>query len=417
MANVNKLRDLVKRGVISQADLTGETLSGSIGEPINQPSPSRNALRQFADGEGFGSSVLDALYDPVAGRFRSGGAVRDESTGKVSVFAGAEPQRQAARVVGVGGSGVTDLGMEQGGNYQVDMSRPPIEIAGLGKGYYTKDGRSAIIQNPDGTQTRALLGFDREATMRNKFNDLKMQKDEADINYRNLQAQELQRGMNAPASGGAMTMSEVLDPKDPSRLLRIDARTYRGGSLGDEGVIGISGKEPTAAKRDEKSLEGREQLASVLAGMRQNLAMLRESGGMVSNQESAPENLVARVRSSRPGQFLGGVFGTPEQTARKELDSSRLQLLSAIKNATGMSSQQMNSNMELKAWLDSLGATNSDYESNVAILDKLEDTFVKNAGAGKVARAGERNQSDERPKELSPAEWQRLQELKRKYGR
>lgn len=40
----------------------------------------------------------------------------------------------------------------------------------------------------------------------------------------------------------AVTTTQVIDPKDPNRLLNVDARTYKGGSLGSPGVIGVSGK-------------------------------------------------------------------------------------------------------------------------------------------------------------------------------
>lgn len=57
----------------------------------------------------------------------------------------------------------------------------------------------------------------------------------------------------APAQPPAVSASEVVDPNDPTRTLRIDARTYKGGSLGSVGVIGVSGKTPETQKRLEKS--------------------------------------------------------------------------------------------------------------------------------------------------------------------
>jgi hypothetical protein len=387
--NLNKLRQLYDKGLITEADLAGR-ISGSFESP-------KNALKQYAeptlvdslrdatrDTDNFGKSVYDALYDEKTGRFRSGGAIRDEQTGKVTVFGSPESQPSRVRVVGVGSSGVTDLGEEKANDFQLDMSRPAIEIGGLGKGYYTKDGRSAIIQNADGSKTRAILGFDREATNRNRMMDMKMREGEADIAYKQARMAE----MLAPRADGdrKLSLTEVVDPSDPTRLLRIDANTYRGGSVGSPGVIGASGKEPVAAKREEKAAEGKDLLAAGLDRMRQNYMLLNERDGIVSNQRSGPENVVSAIRSSALGQFVGGVVGTEEQTARKELDASRMQLLNAIKSATGMSAQQMNSNIELQTWLKALGAPNSDYESNMAILDALENAYVK--GTGKRQSAG-----------------------------
>lgn len=49
-----------------------------------------------------------------------------------------------------------------------------------------------------------------------------------------------------------VTTSDVVDPKDPTRMLKIDARTYRGGSLGDVGVLGVSGKVSEEQKLNQK---------------------------------------------------------------------------------------------------------------------------------------------------------------------
>ena len=49
----------------------------------------------------------------------------------------------------------------------------------------------------------------------------------------------------------APAYAEIIDPKDPSRMLKIDGRLYKGGSLGDPGVVGIAGKEPASAKAAE----------------------------------------------------------------------------------------------------------------------------------------------------------------------
>lgn len=50
----------------------------------------------------------------------------------------------------------------------------------------------------------------------------------------------------------AVTTARVVDPTDPSRMIEVDARTYRGGSLGSPGVIGVSGRESDPQKREGK---------------------------------------------------------------------------------------------------------------------------------------------------------------------
>lgn len=49
-----------------------------------------------------------------------------------------------------------------------------------------------------------------------------------------------------------VTTAEVIDPTDPTRMLKIDARTYRGGSIGSPGVLGVSGNVSAREKLEIK---------------------------------------------------------------------------------------------------------------------------------------------------------------------
>ncbi len=190
----------------------------------------------------------------------------------------------------------------------------------------------------------------------------------------------------------APTMSEVIDPKDPTRMLRVDAKTYKGGTLGDAGVLGVSGKEPTAAKREEKEGQGADHLKTEVANLKAHFKTLFDKGAIPSDKEGAMTNVQAWARNTGVGQLGGRMFGTEEQTARNEIQSARLRLMNAIKNATGMSAQQLNSNMELKTWLDSMTNLQGSYESNIGILDSLEKSF----GSPK-RRAADKNPSPDEP--------------------
>lgn len=174
----------------------------------------------------------------------------------------------------------------------------------------------------------------------------------------------------------APSMTEIQDPSDPSRMLRIDARAYKGGGLGSPGVIGISGKEPVAAKREEKEGQGKELLKSELDNLRTHFKTLFDKGAITSDAEGGLSNAGAWVRNTAVGQLGGRILGTQEQSARNEIQSSRLRLLNAIKNATGMSAQQLNSNAELKTWLDSLTNMEGSYESNMGIIDAIDRAFM-----------------------------------------
>ena len=216
------------------------------------------------------------------------------------------------------------------------------------------------------------------------------------------------RGPTAP------TMSEVLDPKDPTRMLRVDAKSYKGGTLGDVGVLGVSGKEPTAAKREEQVGQGRETVSSIVSELRGKYEELAKNSGIVDPKAGWMSNLSAGAASSGVGQAVGNVFGTENQSARNTIAQTRPLLLNAIKQATGMSAKQMDSNAELKMYLAAATDPKLDIKANLAALDNLDKLYGLGLGAsptnvstGKIGQSGG----------LSPQEQKELDALRIRFGR
>lgn len=50
----------------------------------------------------------------------------------------------------------------------------------------------------------------------------------------------------------AVTVTQITDPNNPQQMISVDARTYKGGSIGSPGVLGVSGKLGDAAKLENK---------------------------------------------------------------------------------------------------------------------------------------------------------------------
>jgi hypothetical protein len=100
-----------------------------------------------------------------------------------------------------------------------------------------------------------------------------------------------------------------------------------------------------------------------------------------STRRSASENLAISAQTSGFGQMVGRAAGTPEQSLRNQIQSARLRLLQGIKAATGMSAQELNSNVELQQWLDAVTNPANDVESNRAILNSIR-TFVAARSGG-----------------------------------
>jgi len=136
-----------------------------------------------------------------------------------------------------------------------------------------------------------------------------------------------------------------------------------------------------AQEKAEKVEEGQLALGDTISTAETLVKDLAKMGGITSTSKGPLANLVTSLQTGTVGQMGGRVFGTPEQAKRDELKSIRLQLLNAVKEATGMSAQQLNSNVELKTYLDSLGSEGMTKEANLAILDNLSRRYLKGEAA------------------------------------
>jgi hypothetical protein len=179
----------------------------------------------------------------------------------------------------------------------------------------------------------------------------------------------------------APVYKDIVNPNNDKQMITINVNEYKGGGVGAKGerapgVLGVAGKEPTAALREQKTIGAEEALKGELDNLRFAYGKLNEAEAIPSTARSGISNLGASTQASDTGQFLGKVFGTTEQSLRDNIKSSNLRLLQSIKNATGMSAQELNSNMELKTWIDSLTNPKTAYETNIKNIDNIEN-FVK----------------------------------------
>ena len=174
----------------------------------------------------------------------------------------------------------------------------------------------------------------------------------------------------------APSVTEIVDPNDPTRMIKIDARTGQ--------PLGVSGKSPEAARaaakqqeKEEKAQAANAQLESVLDNLRANYQQLDVLGAIPSTRRGAMSNIAAAAAASGPGQVAGRALGTEAQVHREAIMSSRNILLNAIKNATGMSAQQLNSNIEFQSWMRALTDPGQPIEAVEKILTQLEDFIAK----------------------------------------
>jgi hypothetical protein len=100
----------------------------------------------------------------------------------------------------------------------------------------------------------------------------------------------------------AASVTTIVDPTNPNQMLSIDTRQYKGGGINAAGVIGISGKEPTAALRENKATAGKEQLQEQLDDLRASFTNLNGSRSIVIDVRTPVSNALSYVQGSAVGQ-------------------------------------------------------------------------------------------------------------------
>jgi len=182
----------------------------------------------------------------------------------------------------------------------------------------------------------------------------------------------MKRAEQAPVQPVAPTITTIVDPNNPNQMITINAREYTGGSVGSPGVIGLAGKEPKAAAEEDKKAKGREDAQTLISQLRSSYNTLNESNAITSTKNRVGTNIGAAISSSGAGQAFGRALGTSAQSERNTITQTRPLLLAAIKNATGMSAKQMDSNAEMQLYLKAATDPSLDYEANMRALDNLE---------------------------------------------
>lgn len=170
--DINALRGMIDAGLISQDDLSKMTITGGLVSSRPQ---------QFQ-----GS--------------RNGEEMQGQQQAK-------QPARKL-RVIGYGNGQVTDLGDEDWKAPPLDYTRGGIEIAGVGKGHYSADGRAAYVQTPQG-MTKVILGYDADASDRRNDAALKREMTRLQIEQEGLQNEGLRHRNEMLAAGPQQTMSDA----------------------------------------------------------------------------------------------------------------------------------------------------------------------------------------------------------------
>jgi hypothetical protein len=137
----------------------------------------------------------------------------------------------------------------------------------------------------------------------------------------------------------------------------------------------IGQKQEKAQEKADVKTQAKQQLSDIVGQLKTSYDTLLEGGGITSTGAGGRENLGAKMGTSPVGQFMGSALGTKNQEQRQVIEQTRPLLLNLIKEATGMSASQMNSNAEMQMYLKAATDPKLSYEANVTALQNLDKTF------------------------------------------
>jgi hypothetical protein len=139
---------------------------------------------------------------------------------------------------------------------------------------------------------------------------------------------------------------------------------------------------PAASAETEKKTMAAEGLRSTIDSLRGYYGALDRSGGIVSTERGAGNNIAASAAASLPGRVIGRTLGSEDQTQRDNIQTAIPMIVASLKDLTGMSAQQMNSNVELQLFLRTVGDPSNSIETVNEALTRFERYVDRVAGAG-----------------------------------
>lgn len=136
-----------------------------------------------------------------------------------------------------------------------------------------------------------------------------------------------------------------------------------------------------AEKKAAEKLPGRKQVSTIINKIRNAYEQLDKAQAIPSETRGGFANAMDYIASSSLGREAQKMVGTKSSKYLSEIINSRKLLATAIKNATGMSAQEMNSNVELQLTLDALTDPTQGIEAARSTLNTLEELYGVPASA------------------------------------
>jgi hypothetical protein len=136
--------------------------------------------------------------------------------------------------------------------------------------------------------------------------------------------------------------------------------------------------------------EGKQRVSENLLKIQDAYEELAAAGGAIKTGAPPLSNIINRAMSTDVGQVVGQSIGTKAQEARNKINNLRPVLIQEIRQATGMSARAMDSNVELKFYLQAATDPTKDIDSNLAAIEYLDKTYGLGIGVKGTPEAGAR---------------------------
>ena len=140
-------------------------------------------------------------------------------------------------------------------------------------------------------------------------------------------------------------------------------------------------------KKAAEKLPGRNQVSSLVKKIRNAYETLEKQEAIVSEKRGGIANAMDYFGTTSLGREAQKMVGTRSSKYLSEIVNSRKLLATAIKNATGMSAQEMNSNTELQLMLDALTDPTQGIEAARSTLGAIEELYGAPRTAAPAAAA------------------------------
>lgn len=169
------------------------------------------------------------------------------------------------------------------------------------------------------------------------------------------------------------TVTSLDKSADPNTVANNATRTdiARGNNRTQITIAGMPARAKPGTGTTTATAGAREAVGATLDELTGIYGRLDKMGALVSPQRGAAGNVLSYLRASGPGQVVEGAIGTEAQTLRDRVASIRPQLMQQLAKATGMTGKQLDSNADVKLFMQTVTNPQSSYQANQAAIAGL----------------------------------------------